>query len=946
MKKSFCTLLLSTATLLSTNIKAQTPVNYVFTQDSLSGYDEESAKNIALSKHLVGKEYKFYMYTSKREFIDHKYHLGHTSNFIWQTVQTATIQPGCTNVDFESGTLAGWTVTHGGNSNSLTMGGCCPTGGVGVASVMNGTGTDPISGISLVSPLGGTKILKLNDNTAGNKAQRVAQSFNVTSSNAIFQIAYCGVLNSGGHDCFEQPYMNIAVLDSANNVLSCPKIDIQAPSAICVANPSVTLGWTPTPADPDVYYHTWDVKTIDLSPYIGSNVTIQITVADCIYSAHYGYGYFDCRCNPLEVTLNNGGGTSIFDATSQTPIDISTCGALNATISAPTGLGPYNWDGPPGSGVTGVSTQTVLANAAGVYTLTMNPAGNCYGPIVKYMILHVSPSPTASAVAAQPTCANATGSGQISVNGGTGPYTYSWTPAASNNDIANGLVPGTNYTIMVTDSFGCKSTTTLSINAFPDAPTFTITPLNGVLTCNTTSLTLSAITGTNTTAVWSNTTTPSFTVTAAGTYTCVLTNTVSVGQCSTSITVDVTSNTTPPVATYTVSCNTATIGLNASSSGGVALGWLAPTPGTATPVSNPGTSTAIGIYTLTATNLSTGCKTTYPVSTDIPNISLATLPANNIITCITPTVQATTTSTTSGVAFTWLNGVSSSTVNPFPITSPGTYTTVVSSPGGCTTQSVVTITSNTLANVNVSSTSTVIPCSTNSLALVAGSNTGGPYTYSWTPSNPAYVGNPYSVSNAGTYTVLALNSANGCTAIATYSVSKETISASFTASTNHGLMPLSVNFSNTSTNALNYSWSLGNSADTYTTTNAATIYDYQGSYTVTLIATNGYCKDTASTVVLIDLVSFLTIPNVFTPNGDGKNDKFTLSAINIGDISMTIFDRWGLKMYDTSASGNLMWDGKTKGGTDVADGTYFYIIKAQGLDGKDYSFQGTVNIFR
>ena len=228
MSKLLFSAIIAFLSLLVFNVKAQTPLNYVFTQDSLNGFNEEHSKQLATLKHLVGKEFKFYMYNSKREFINHKYHIGHASEIVWKTSQTATVQPGCFNVDFEDGTLNGWTVSSGGNSNSLTMGGCCASGPSGLTNVVNGIGTDPLVGaLNLVSPFGGNKILKLNDNTAGNKSQRVSQTFNVTSSNAIFQIAYCGVLNSGGHDCYEQPYMNISVLDSTGTALSCPKIEIQ-----------------------------------------------------------------------------------------------------------------------------------------------------------------------------------------------------------------------------------------------------------------------------------------------------------------------------------------------------------------------------------------------------------------------------------------------------------------------------------------------------------------------------------------------------------------------------------------------------------------------------------------------------------------------------------------------------------------------------------------------
>lgn len=952
MKNSLCTLFLTVGTLLSFQGLSQ---SRMFGEDSLKGFDERALINSAVIRGVSGAELKSELSIAKKEHIYKVYYKPAVDIAAAAAASAApslphptVVQPSCTNMDFETGTFFGWDQSSGFVSNSQTMAGCCPTVGAPASAIINTstTLTDPIiPTLSLASPLGGTYIARINNSATGAVVNRIQQTFSVTTQNSAFQLAFAAVLNStGNHCCDEQPNINITLLDSANNVLTCPFLSFSAPSACC---PNADPLWVSFGSG---HYRNWTLKTIDLQRYIGTNITVQITVSDCTQSGHYGYAYFDMKCVPLEITTNG----VAYNVATQDSVYVSPCGSTNAIIGVPAGLGPYYWEGPVGSGVTGATTNTISTITPGTYTVTMSPPGACplpgnpSGSIVKMAILRITPNPTISATASQPTCANATGSGQISVTSGTGPFSYSWTPAASNSSSANGLSPGTNYTIVVTDSMGCKDTTTLAINAFPDAPTFTITPLNGVLTCATPSLTLSAITGTNTTAVWSGTNTPSVSVFSPGTYSVVLTNTASVGQCSTSVNVTVTGNTVQPTATYTVSCNTTTIALSASSQPGVALGWLAPTLPNPSPVSNPGTSTAIGVFTLTATNLSTGCRQTYTVSTDIPQIAVATVPSTNSLTCLTPTVLATTTSTNGGVTVTWLNGTGTSTINPYPITTPGTYTTIVSSPGGCTSQRTITVTENKTSNVNVSSITTTISCATGTLDLVAASTGGGNYTYSWTPASPSpHVGNVYNVTNAGTYTVVATNAVNGCTAQAVYAVSHETITASFTASPNTGLMPLPVTFSNTSSpNAVGYQWSLGNSSTTFTTVNAATVYQMQGTYTVQLIARNGVCYDTATTTIVVDLVSFITIPNVFTPNGDGVNDIFSLNPINIGDISMTIFDRWGLKMYDTSSTGSLTWDGKTKAGVPVADGTYFYIINAKGLDGKDFNFQGSVNVFR
>lgn len=592
MKNSLCTLFLAVGTLFSFHMNAQIRV---YGGDSLKGFDERAVINKAVIKGVSGATLKEELIVAKKEYIYATYYkpgvdlaAAAAAAAAPTLPQPAIVYPACTNMDFETGTFFGWDQSSGSISNSQTMAGCCPTVGAPASAIINTstTLTDPIvPALNLTSPLGGTYIARINNSATGAVVNRIQQTFSVTTTNSAFQLAFAAVLNSvGNHCCDEQPNINITLLDSANNVLTCPFLSFSAPSACC---PNSDPNWV---SFSQGHYRNWTLKTINLEQYIGTAITVQITVSDCTQSGHYGYAYFDMKCVPLQITTN---GTP-YDVSQADSAFISPCGATSAIIGVPDGLGPYLWEGPPTSTVTGITTSTINTNVAGTYTVTMSPPGACplpgnpTGIIVKRAILRFTPKPVASATAAQPTCSNATGTGQISVSSGTGPFTYSWTPTASNSDVANGLTPGESYTIIVTDSMGCKDTTTLAINAFPDAPTFTITPLNGVLTCATPSITLSAITGTNTTGVWTGTTTPTIDVTTPGTYTVVLTNTVSVGQCSTSVNVTVTGNTVQPTATFSVSCNTTTISLIASSQPGVALGWLAPTLPTPSPVGNPG----------------------------------------------------------------------------------------------------------------------------------------------------------------------------------------------------------------------------------------------------------------------------------------------------------------------------------------------------------------------
>lgn len=85
------------------------------------------------------------------------------------------------------------------------------------------------------------------------------------------------------------------------------------------------------------------------------------------------------------------------------------------------------------------------------------------------------------------------------------------------------------------------------------------------------------------------------------------------------------------------------------------------------------------------------------------------------------------------------------------------------------------------------------------------------------------------------------------------------------------------------------------------------------------------------------------IPNVFTPNADGKNDRFTALSNNIASLEMWIFSQWGDMLYrSTDRDG---WDGMS-GGKLQPVGVYVYIFKIKLLDGTVVDRKGSVNLVR
>ena len=112
-----------------------------------------------------------------------------------------------------------------------------------------------------------------------------------------------------------------------------------------------------------------------------------------------------------------------------------------------------------------------------------------------------------------------------------------------------------------------------------------------------------------------------------------------------------------------------------------------------------------------------------------------------------------------------------------------------------------------------------------------------------------------------------------------------------------------------------------------------------------LIASSGPCSDTAYATIVINDGLSLEIPNVFTPNGDGTNDFFSIKSTGIKEISLQIFNRWGEKLYEFTGP-KAAWDGINTNGGKVTDGSYFYFVKAIGYDDKEIEKHGTVNLFR
>ncbi len=91
----------------------------------------------------------------------------------------------------------------------------------------------------------------------------------------------------------------------------------------------------------------------------------------------------------------------------------------------------------------------------------------------------------------------------------------------------------------------------------------------------------------------------------------------------------------------------------------------------------------------------------------------------------------------------------------------------------------------------------------------------------------------------------------------------------------------------------------------------------------------------------------LFIPNVFTPNGDGQNDLFEIVNKGYDEFKLSIYDRWGVKMFQTNEN-NLFWNGNlSQTGNEASAGTYYYSLDLrENKTKKTHFYRGYLTLIR
>ncbi len=461
----------------------------------------------------------------------------------------------------------------------------------------------------------------------------------------------------------------------------------------------------------------------------------------------------------------------------------------SASVIPSGAAGPFTYSWSPSGG----SSDTANNLSAGNYSVTITASNGC--SIVKNFTITepssivITPNPQTNV-----TCSGGNnGSASVSVTGGTGAYSYTWSPSGGNVATATGLSAGT-YTVTVKDANSCTKTQSFTITE-PNALSATTSQTD--VTCNGGSNGTATVNVTGGTGAYTYSWSPSGGTTAtasglpAGTYTVTVKD---ANLCQTTASVTITE---PPVLTATVAktdvlCNQANNGTaTVTPSGGTGTytySW-SPSGGTA--------ATATGLspntYSVTVTDAN-GCSVTETVQITEPS-ALSLTDSHTNVSCNggnNGTASVVATGGTGAYTYSWSpSGGSAATATGL---TAGVYTVTVTDENSCSATKAITITEPDA--LTLTATPLAVSChnGNNGSATVSVTGGTGAYSYSWSPSG----GNAATATglSAGTY-IVTVTDANSCSASATVEITQPANPVNLSTATVSGITTTSASLSGT-----------------------------------------------------------------------------------------------------------------------------------------------------
>jgi gliding motility-associated-like protein len=552
-------------------------------------------------------------------------------------------------------------------------------------------------------------------------------------------------------------------------------------------------------------------------------------------------------------------------------------------------------------------------------------------------------------------CGASDGSVSVTVTGGTGTYSYLWSNSATSAIVNN--VPSGGYTVTITDANGCTLTAAAAVSDI-GAPSVTAVVTNVLCNGGTDGTATSTVTAgiMPYTYTWSNNdTTPNLANVPAGTY--ILTVTAANGcKATTSVTIieptAITLSTTKTDESCSYSNGTATV----TPGGGTSPYVYSWSSGSTNPTAP---NLAAGTYTVTVTD-NNGCTKT--ITESVVNIPGPTADFSKPDKCVNDPVPFTNLSSPTATTHTWDFGDAANSTLTSPThtyTTPGTYTVwlTVSDAGGCRDSISKTVTIYALPIVAFLDTAS--GCSPLIVNFINQSDSASGTSYVWRfgdGSNPSGVKDPSHLYTNSTQNTLQFSvslvviSPQGCidslTRTNIITVYPNPIAGFTMDPTTTEILAPTISFFDQSLGATSWYWDFGDNT-TSTDKDPKHTYSDTGTYNVCLTITNNYgCADRICAPVIIKPIWTFYIPNAFTPDEDGVNDRFGGVGYGILQYELYIFDRWGDLIFKSNSM-TTQWDGKSNGGADYAqEDVYVYLVIIRDVFGAKHRYTGSVTLVR